>query len=251
MPLGPYLPTTKCIKCGRKKFPADFALAEDVCNICSLQQMSGTELPDYIPPPPRRRTTRPAPTIAPGRAARRPPDSDAPPKHCANRQCEQVNPQPLTEFYRGDGTIDGRRTKCKSCVGEARRRQNEANPETRQRYHLNRNHHITLEQFNALLLSQGGRCACCRTTEPGGMGTFHVDHDHTCCASIPTCGNCIRGLLCNQCNRGMGCFRDDPDVVEAAARYLRDYEESPDVRYRRVLSAVIAGDLEPVLVLAS
>lgn len=55
---------------------------------------------------------------------------------------------------------------------------------------------ITLEQYDKLLESQGGVCAICGTDTPGGMGRFHIDHDHKT--------GKIRGLLCNKCNPLLG-----------------------------------------------
>lgn len=39
-----------------------------------------------------------------------------------------------------------------------------------------------------------------------------IDHCHQ--------GGHVRGLLCDQCNRGIGLLQDDPDVLERAVAYL-------------------------------
>jgi hypothetical protein len=85
---------------------------------------------------------------------------------------------------------------------------------------LLRTHGITVEQYDAMLEAQGGICAICETDEPGGKGSFHVDHDHSCCPGKGSCGGCIRGLLCATCNIGLGGLKDDPGVVAAALDYL-------------------------------
>lgn len=50
--------------------------------------------------------------------------------------------------------------------------------------------------------------------------TARVDHDHSCCNTRPACGGCVRGILCNACNTGLGVFRDDPNRLAAAIAYL-------------------------------
>lgn len=63
-------------------------------------------------------------------------------------------------------------------------------------------------------------CQICGTTD----GTLHVDHDHKCCPGQKRCcGECVRGLLCGPCNRGIGLLRDDYERVAKAAAYLAQF----------------------------
>lgn len=79
--------------------------------------------------------------------------------------------------------------------------------------------------FEATLRAQGDRCAICRTSEPGGRhGVWHIDHDGTCCQVHPFCGNCVRGILCANCNNGIGMLGHDPERLLSAAAYLRGKE---------------------------
>lgn len=70
---------------------------------------------------------------------------------------------------------------------------------------------LTVEQWDALVLAQQGRCAIClqELTDP------HVDHDHETDA--------VRALLCNNCNNGLGRFLDDPALLRTAAAYVESH----------------------------
>lgn len=84
---------------------------------------------------------------------------------------------------------------------------------------------ITLEQYADRLASQGGVCAICGGDDPRKGSRFHIDHDRSCCPGSTSCGQCIRALLCMHCNVGLGHFRDDTDLLEAAIAYLRHHRE--------------------------
>jgi hypothetical protein len=72
-----------------------------------------------------------------------------------------------------------------------------------------------------MLADQDGKCGVCGTDEPGGRhGQWHVDHDHKCCPTASSCGECLRGILCHRCNRGLGLFNDDLDRLTSALAYL-------------------------------
>jgi hypothetical protein len=60
---------------------------------------------------------------------------------------------------------------------------------------------------------QDGRCAICGVLEEdAARGRLAVDHDHET--------NAIRGLLCNNCNVGLGHFKDNEKLLLAAIEYL-------------------------------
>ena len=88
------------------------------------------------------------------------------------------------------------------------------------------------DEFDKLLTVQGGGCAICGTTEPGGNG-WHIDHDHACCDRPGSCGRCVRGLLCPVCNLGMGIFKDDPVRLRKAAEYIEYDQRRPRPRMLR------------------
>lgn len=115
--------------------------------------------------------------------------------------------KPTTEFSVQRGNADGLYAECRDCAKHSGRL---------------RRFSVTPEQHAAMLRSQGGRCAICRML-PDGSRELAVDHDHNCCPdSARSCGKCVRGLLCQRCNTGIGSLRDDPDLLTAAAEYVRE-----------------------------
>jgi hypothetical protein len=74
------------------------------------------------------------------------------------------------------------------------------------------------------MAQQGGVCAICERPPDKAkrVKRLVVDHDHACCPGGKSCGKCVRGLLCEWCNRILGLALDDPGRLAAAIRYLRD-----------------------------
>jgi len=80
---------------------------------------------------------------------------------------------------------------------------------------LHRNYKITPEIFNKMWADQEGKCAICdQAMQPRGrkLSAVTVDHNHNT-------GE-VRALLCRGCNHGIGCLKDDPKVLQSAAKYL-------------------------------
>lgn len=96
----------------------------------------------------------------------------------------------------------------------------ENTPARSRRYNLAHRYGMSADDYEERLAAQGGRCAICRTADPG-WASFAVDHDHACCSGTRSCGRCVRGLLCRACNQALGSFGDNPERFEAAASYLR------------------------------
>jgi hypothetical protein len=80
---------------------------------------------------------------------------------------------------------------------------------------------LTLEMYDSLLDAQGYVCATCATPWDYNQQTFSVDHDHSCCPNpAKSCGECIRGLLCQRCNMALGLLADNVETLLRAVNYL-------------------------------
>jgi hypothetical protein len=80
---------------------------------------------------------------------------------------------------------------------------------------IKRNYKITEKDYQRMLLEQNNQCAICKCTEnifKGKSIYFCVDHDHGT--------GQVRGLLCTACNRGLGLFKDNVEVLKSSVEYL-------------------------------
>lgn len=96
----------------------------------------------------------------------------------------------------------------------------------RQRYksHLKK-YNFTLEEYEEMFAQQGGHCAICPATpadDPAGRTSLCVDHNHQT--------GRVRALLCGNCNLGFGNFKEDPDLLMAAAAYAVLHKGDDDDR---------------------
>jgi hypothetical protein len=85
---------------------------------------------------------------------------------------------------------------------------------TARRRGLKARYGLTVQDYNALIKVQGGVCAICK--EPPRGQHLSVDHDHKT--------GQIRGLLCNECNSGLGKFKDSISLMAEGIKYLRENE---------------------------
>ena len=152
----------------------------------------------------------------------------APLKLC--RDC--LEEKPLDNFRKRNGGRKGWISYCNPCFNIRARRWKQENPEkaaARFREATLRRYNLTPADYDAMLAAQGGVCAICKTSEPGGKGRFRVDHDHACCPErMRSCGKCIRGLLCNYCNLHLA--GENPRRLRAALAYLENFRHRSAVQ---------------------
>ena len=126
--------------------------------------------------------------------------------------------KPITAFHKRQNK-HGHTSRCKDCRNE----------QDRNRYHdrgaprePNRGHHylyrygITVEDYDAMFEEQKGCCAICRTHSDKFTRRLAVDHCHTT--------GTVRGLLCVNCNVGLGNFKDDIENLYRSISYLQGHE---------------------------
>lgn len=87
---------------------------------------------------------------------------------------------------------------------------------------MSKRHGITLKKYQEILEQQNKLCAICKR-ECDRFPNLSVDHDHLCCPGSvrKSCGNCVRGLLCNNCNLMLGYAKDDIERLYRAIEYLQ------------------------------
>lgn len=151
--------------------------------------------------------------------------SGAPPKLCPDcesslkycNKCGEVKPH--SEFNRASGTRTGLNDCCRGCAqewfvtrGSKLRRAND----------LMTKYGVTLDEWDAMWSAQGGKCACCQTQLTSKPA---LDHCHQTGA--------VRGILCNNCNTGLGKLGDTVDGLVRAEAYLWSR--------RNVLAEIAAG----------
>ena len=90
-----------------------------------------------------------------------------------------------------------------------------------------RRFNLTEVGYNGMLEAQGGVCAICKQEETTEVGirpiSLSVDHDHSCCPGDKSCGKCVRALLCKRCNKAIGMFEDDAELLKSAIQYLEEF----------------------------
>lgn len=115
------------------------------------------------------------------------------------KECSKCNEQlPQDYFYNRKHTKDGLSTMCKRCS---------SNSSIASRFKL------TLAEYDEMV-SRG--CDAC-----GSHERLCIDHDHSCCPGQLTCGSCIRGVLCGDCNSAEG-FIKSISQIEGLLKYIKE-----------------------------
>lgn len=126
----------------------------------------------------------------------------------------------VTEFGNRGGELKHLlKSWCKQCHFIAHKKWTENNKETVREYRAKDKwtlkkrcdrHGITVEEFWTLYEEQDGTCPVCDTAIEAEDSA--IDHNHET--------GMVRGILCKNCNRGLGLLGDSPDTMARAAQYL-------------------------------
>lgn len=179
------------------------------------------------------------------------------------RKCGNSLPATTEFFYRNQGGKFGLTPRCKPCVNEDNKSSHAArmlrepekiralaNARSKRSYQKNldanrkrqREHQakrrlvpeelekirtrkkaggagLTPEQWRAMFEVQGCRCAICGSAEPNSKMGWNTDHCHKT--------KRVRFILCAHCNRGLGAFRDNPELMRKAADMLEEIQNRP------------------------
>lgn len=131
----------------------------------------------------------------------------------------------IADFGKDNSKPDNRMIYCRNCTRKINKA-NKSRPAFKESRKLKRRKYsdkernwllkyrygITLEEFNNMFELQGRTCALCDSSKSDSKN-FVVDHDHK--------SGKVRGILCSYCNRALGMFKDDVDILNKAIVYLK------------------------------
>lgn len=142
------------------------------------------------------------------------------------RICVKCNLSKKLELFAKDSrSKSGYRNVCKACAAEYMKQYYLKNPDkaavNRSRQALRdagkdrfTRHGITIGEYDKMVAKYDGNCWSCKERP-----ATHIDHDHKCCKKAYSCGQCIRGILCSQCNTALGLLQDNVDMINKLSEY--------------------------------
>lgn len=140
------------------------------------------------------------------------------------RICTKCNlEKDLDLFAKGRNYKDGRRGICKRCHTDYVIDYYNKNPEKKKlKNAMNsgndanwKRHHIPQEKYLEMLSKYDNKCYACKNR----LAT-NIDHDHDCCPGNRSCGKCVRGILCHNCNTALGLMKDSKEDLKKLIEYL-------------------------------
>lgn len=163
-------------------------------------------------------------------------------KTCSVKACGQLNPQPISSFHNNRSMKSGKSNQCIICHNESQKVWREkkklrepdwANEKARRLrkkwkeedpykvWKLKRNnvlkytYGISLDDYNAMFVSQNGCCDICERPASDFPKKLVVDHCHET--------GKVRKLLCGLCNQMLGSAKENIKTLQKAIKYLENH----------------------------
>jgi hypothetical protein len=133
-------------------------------------------------------------------------------KTCINPNCAIKEPQPYASFNKDIHKRDGKCNWCKSCTRVKDGDYYKFNKRKAKSATLKYKFGITIEEYDQLFNKQNECCAICLLHQSKLEKRLAVDHCHK--------SGKIRGLLCGHCNKALGGFQDNTELLLRAIQYL-------------------------------
>jgi hypothetical protein len=135
---------------------------------------------------------------------------------CCTPACQQ---RQRVDRLRGWGA---RTKKCPSCDGDFATRSGKkvycskkcCAKAANKRHKVYGKYGMTVEKYDRMMREAGGACAICHKQPTDRLV---LDHCHE--------STVARGILCTQCNSGLGMFGDSINRLYAAIEYLKQFQE--------------------------
>lgn len=143
-----------------------------------------------------------------GRPARKP-DCHPDKKHWGHGLCRDCSNKKHRELNRNNPEyIQKNRERARKYKQENRQKVTDFSYKA----HLKERYGLTFDEYQIMVNQQNGLCAICNTPSNRRL---QIDHDHAT--------GKIRALLCHLCNKGLGCLKDNKEIMQAAILYLEKY----------------------------
>jgi len=135
----------------------------------------------------------------------------------------------ITEFHNDKKGSFGKSSRCKPCANKWSRfhhhrkmREVPEYKEAQRNNHFKTRYGISADEYDSRC-SQADKdgCAICGIKQPNGTrwkDKWHLDHCHST--------GKVRGMLCGNCNRGLGQFQDSEEIMTKAIDYLKKHRET-------------------------
>jgi len=122
-----------------------------------------------------------------------------------------------SEYWKWKSRQDGLTAYCKVCFNKRNKKWSEENPDKlptlqeKRAYTRKKKYGVSEEDYEQMLIIQNNSCAICNKEIAWEAA---VDHCHIT--------NKVRGLLCRNCNLGLGGFKDNVEIIRKAIEYVKN-----------------------------